>query len=566
MHIRRQGRRNMHGQVIFFLGIDNRGLVALSIEQAARITNLTPHVAIEGGVVQYDLIVGLAFGGHPTVTGNMHSVIRVMVIAHKLRLFDRQHFDPVVGFDRRGVARTVLLRFEFGLKAGDIDRYALFRGNQLGQVDGETEGIIKCKGIRTANHPFRTIGRQFPNNRIKQVNPRSQRPKERALLFGNHLFDKLLLRLQFRELSPHLFDEGRHEPTDKGFGKAQIGIAVAHRTAQDTANHIPRLHVAGQLPVGNRKGNGPQVVGHHPHGNIFFGVSPVGRTAHRGNLLQERLEDIRVVVGFLALNHHAEPFETHPRIDVFGGQRLERTVSLTVELHEDQVPDFNHLRVVVIDQRRPVHLSPFSLVTQVEVNLRAGTARTRIAHLPEIVLFIPLQNMAGRQTFRPKIVCLAVKRNPFVGSPLEHRGIESVHGQFITFGQQLPRPGNGLFLEIVPETPVPQHLEHRVVVGVVAHLFEVVVFAAHPQTLLRVGYPMPLCRLVAQENILKLVHPGIGEHQRGVILDHHRSRRHNLVLLFAEKVEEDLADFVRVHISFFLFCPLIMGNYHKLQR
>ena len=43
------------------------------------------------------------------------------------------------------------------------------------------------------------------------------------------------------------------------------------------------------------------------------------------------------------------------------------------------------------------------------------------------------------------------------------------------------------FLEVIAERPVSEHLEHSVVVGVVSHLFKVVVLTAYTQTLLRVG-------------------------------------------------------------------------------
>ena len=80
-------------------------------------------------------------------------------------------------------------------------------------------------------------------------------------------------------------------------------------------------------------------------------------------------------------------------------------------------------------------------------------------------------------------------------------------------------------------------------------LFQVVVLAAHAQTFLTVGHPLGLGRLVAEEDVLELVHTGIGEHQRGVVLHHHRRRRYDLVLFFAEKIEENSTNLVGIHIS-----------------
>ena len=80
-------------------------------------------------------------------------------------------------------------------------------------------------------------------------------------------------------------------------------------------------------------------------------------------------------------------------------------------------------------------------------------------------------------------------------------------------------------LEVIPKGPVSKHLKHRVVVRIMAHLLEVVVLTAHAQTFLRVGHAAALGFDVAENDVLELVHTGVGEHQRGIVLDHHRGRR-----------------------------------------
>ena len=80
-------------------------------------------------------------------------------------------------------------------------------------------------------------------------------------------------------------------------------------------------------------------------------------------------------------------------------------------------------------------------------------------------------------------------------------------------------------------------------IGVVAHFLKVVVLAADAQTLLRVGNTPPLGVLVAQDNILELVHTRIGKHERGVILDNHGSRRHDMVAMLLKIALESLSNF-----------------------
>ena len=56
-----------------------------------------------------------------------------------------------------------------------------------------------------------------------------------------------------------------------------------------------------------------------------------------------------------------------------------------------------------------------------------------------------------------------------------------------------------------------------------ADLFKVVVFTTDSQTLLRIRYTGIFRRAITEDNILELVHTGVGEHKCRVILDDHRS-------------------------------------------
>ena len=81
------------------------------------------------------------------------------------------------------------------------------------------------------------------------------------------------------------------------------------------------------------------------------------------------------------------------------------------------------------------------------------------------------------------------------------------------------------------------------VVGVVSDFFEVVVLSADAQAFLRVGRPLELRCGIAQEDILELVHAGIGKHERGVVLDHHGRGGDDRVPLGSEEIQEFLSYF-----------------------
>ena len=52
----------------------------------------------------------------------------------------------------------------------------------------------------------------------------------------------------------------------------------------------------------------------------------------------------------LALQHAHQALEAHARVDDVHRQLLQRAISLTVVLHEHEVPDLDDLRVVLVHQ------------------------------------------------------------------------------------------------------------------------------------------------------------------------------------------------------------------------
>ena len=286
------------------------------------------------------------------------------------------------------------------------------------------------------------------------------------------------------------------------------------------------------------------MVGNNPHSHIGLLVVAIAFAREGCNLTDASGEDVGVVVTLLILEHHTEALETHTGVDVFVGQRLERTVGLAVELHKHKVPNLNHQVVAHIYHLATGLGSTLLLAAEIEVNLATRAAGTGLTHLPEVVVLIAENDVILGQILFPEVKCLLVHRHAILGCTLKYGGIEPILGHTIDLGQEFPRPANCLFLEIVAERPVAEHLEHSVVVGIVAHLLEVVVFTRHAQALLGVGSAVKLLLGIAEEDVLKLVHTCIGKHKGGVILHNHRSRRHNGVAFALEKFEELFPDFV----------------------
>ena len=94
----------------------------------------------------------------------------------------------------------------------------------------------------------------------------------------------------------------------------------------------------------------------------------------------------------------------------------------------------------------------------------------------------------------------------------------------------------GFFFEIISETPVSEHFEHGVVVGVETYFLKVIVFAADTQAFLRICNSTVFRRYVSKDNVFKLIHSRVGKHQCGIVFDNHRSRRHYVVTFTFEKI------------------------------
>ena len=285
------------------------------------------------------------------------------------------------------------------------------------------------------------------------------------------------------------------------------------------------------------------MVGNHTHSDILLSVLAIFCSGLSGNDLDDRLEDIGIIVGSLALQRHTQTFESHTGIDHLGRQRFQRTVSLTVELHEHQVPDFDHLRMIFIDHFGTALGSTFFVRTEVYMDFRAGTARTGITHFPKIIMFVTVDDMIFRQELLPISGSFIVTRQTFGGASFKYSCIQTFRVQLQNIYQIFPCPSDRFLLEIITERPVSQHFKHGVMIGIVSYLFQVVMLSAYTKTFLRVRDARILNRYISQDYIFKLVHARIGEHQCRVTLHYHWSRRYNLVLLGSEELFKRFTDF-----------------------
>src|SRR5690242_15509906 len=121
-----------------------------------------------------------------------------------------------------------------------------------------------------------------------------------------------------------------------------------------------------------------------------------------------------------ALHDSSDAFQPHTRIHRGLGKRSELAVRRTLELHEDEIPDFDVAITIFI---RRAGGAAWDMRTVIVENLAARAARTGISHGPEVRLLSHARKSVGRDAdlLQPNVGGLIVV--PEHGDP-QPRGIQ----------------------------------------------------------------------------------------------------------------------------------------------
>ena len=404
------------------------------------------------------------------------------------------------------------------------------------KIHRETVGVVQLEGLFAPDFISSFGARPF-DDILEEFDAVIERAPEALLFRPDHLLHLFLRGGEFRVGRAHLFGERRHEPVEEGIGQAEIA-AIPRRAAEDAPEDVAPTLVGRQGAVGYGEGQGPDVIGEHAvgHGRIPFRVGMLRQFA---DVVHQRAEHVGFVVRIHALEDAEHAFEAHARVHVTGRQGRQHAVGSPVVLDEDQVPDFHVSCTVSVDPAdvTGIIFPAASSRTQVEVDFRVGPAGPGLAHFPEVVLLVESQDPVGGDAgvALPEVLGLVVLP--------EHGRPQPFGGEFPPFREQFPGPGYGFFLVVVAEGPVPKHFEEGLMDGRPAHVFEVVVLAAGANALLIIHRAHVFAGAFTQENVLELVHPRVGEEQRGIIPGHYAGTRHDRVVAVGEEAGKGLSQF-----------------------
>ena len=154
------------------------------------------------------------------------------------------------------------------------------------------------------------------------------------------------------------------------------------------------------------------------------------------------------------------------------GQVGEAAVGVAEGLHEHEVPELDVAVAAAVG--RAALVAP--LGAAVVEDLRARTARTGLAHLPEVVLVEPLDPL-----HRDPDLLVPDRLGVVVGDVDGDPDAVAVEPDR---QHELPGPLDGVELVVVAEAPVAEHLEEGEVAAGAADLVDVVVLAGQAHALL----------------------------------------------------------------------------------
>ena len=309
----------------------------------------------------------------------------------------------------------------------------------------------------------------------------------------------------FRIGIAHVLGHETREFVEIGIDHARHAT-VAHGPPHDFAQHVAAAFVGRHDAVVNQERSGAGMIGIDAEdgiGCVFFAE----RTANEVPSLQhDGLYEIGVVVRKHALLDGGDAFETHAGVDRRARQRRKFAGFVAVVLHEHEIPYLNKtLRGVIGETSLP------RLGAEIVMDFRARAAGAGVAHLPEVIFFVETEDafLGYARDFLPQLFGFVVFA--------KNGDVEFVFIETVVLGDQLPGEGDGVAFEVIAEGEIPQHFEKRVVAAGVADVIEIVVLAAGADALLRGGGAGVIALFVAQKHIFKLVHPGVGEQQRGIV-------------------------------------------------
>ena len=344
------------------------------------------------------------------------------------------------------------------------------------------------------------------------------------------------LRLGSNELGiglAHLRDQRRNQFVHKRLGRTKL-VTMTDGATNDPPQDIATTLVRRCHPVSDQECARANVVGNHAQRTVI----PLTAAGHFHGRIDQRNEQVGLVIAVHALQHRCQAFQAQAGIHRWPGQRGINTICTAIELHEYQVPDLNVAVTVSLGGARRATGHIRAVIVE---DLAARAARPGIAHGPEIVAAINTgETLFGHANLlQPDVGSLVVV--------LEHRYPEFILGQTIARGEKVPGKLDRLLLKIITKTEIAQHLEEGMMAGGITNVFQVIVLATGAYAALGGDRSLVGPLILPQEHIFELNHTCVGKKQGGVVVWHQRAGRNYLMAVARKIIQKLLPDILGLH-------------------
>ncbi len=518
-------------------GIDNRE-AHQCVREHAVIAHLTTRFGVERRVIEHDdgllAHVRLFHRGAVHIERDHFGVVEDFVLVAVERGFRAGVIKALCRLELTGRASLFALTRHGFVEGGFVNRDAALAAYVGRQIQRETERVMQLER-KFAVQLLGALGVELRQCRLEHRHAMLDRLEETLFFLPQNVRHACLRVLELRICRAHFLDQIRHELMEKRVFAAEF-VTVADRAAHDPAQHITAAFVAGNHAVDDQERARANMVRDH----LQRIVREIRRVGFAGCSLDQRLEQVDLIVAVNMLEHGGEALEAHARIDALLRQLRHVALGVAIELHEHEIPDLDEAVAVLF--RRPGRAAPHFRAVIVE-HFRARTARAGVAHGPEVIRCVA-RALVVADTDDPFF-----RHADFVFPNAERfvvflidRDRELFRRQSIDFGQQFPAIVDRVALEIVAEREVAEHFEERVMAGCVADVFEVVVLAAGAHAALRGRGARIRTALRSEEYVLELDHAGVREQQRGIVAGHKARRADDRMALRFKELEEFLAD------------------------
>ena len=421
-----------------------------------------------------------------------------------------------------------------------IDGIALLLQNLLGQIHGESIGIIQFESILAVQH---ALAGSF--HLLLHVGEDLQALVdglvELAFLIVQYIDNEILFLFQLRITVPGAFDYSQRQVRQE-FALNTQQAAMTGSPADQTAQHVAPSLVGGHNAVGNQEGGRTDMVRDQTDGNVRFVVCSVGFSRDLADPVSQGADGIHVENGIHVLYHHGQTLQAHAGVDIFLFQGGVVALPVVFKLGKYVVPHF-HVPVAVAAHGAS-RFAAAVFFSPVIVDLGTGTAGA-CPVFPEVVLLVETENPLRRDAylFIPDIKGLVVLQI--------HGRIQAVRIQSHHLGQKLPGPGDGLFLKIIPEGKVAQHLKEGAVAGCFSHVLNITC----PDTFLTGGHTGSGRDLRSGKIRFQRSHSRIDQQKTFVILGNQGKTLHHQMTLALKKIQKHLTKLI---YSILFHCSILL--------